>query len=59
MVASTTKITITEKYCGLNQTQIDYLRLLTSSSSSASLKIMYISSTYMARALNYLKLETA
>ena len=34
MIGSTSKITIPEKPCDINQTQMDWLRLLTSSSSS-------------------------
>ena len=44
MIGATSKIIIPEKPCGINRTQVDCLRLLTSSSSSkvASLKISSI-----------------
>ena len=53
MIGPTSKITIPEKPCGINQTQMDRLRLLVSSSSSrfANLKINSIISRLMTRVL--------
>ena len=54
-IEPTSQITIPEKEpCGINKSQIDWLRLMTSSSSSKadSLKIMPIPSRPMTRALD-------
>ena len=57
MIWPTSKITIPEKPCGISQTYMDWLRLLTSSNSSkvASLKNFTIPSRHMTRALGLLE----
>ena len=54
LVKPTSKMKIPEKLCGINQDQVDRLRLLTSSSSSkvTSLKITSIPSRPTTRVLN-------
>ena len=54
MAGLTFKITIPEKLCGINQTQVDWLKLLTSSNSFkvVSWKITSILSRPMTRVRN-------